>query len=114
MCRTAGSTTSCVVPLVASFIKPEVEFALFALGEVEFYHGHLSMAELPEYLETHIATDHDILARRVNVDDKRVDDAELFDTFTQLRQLMIRPSARVELARFQFVDIDVLHVQLRG
>jgi len=40
-------------------------------------------------MEPHIATDHNILARRVSVDDEWVYKTELFDTFTQFRQLVI-------------------------
>jgi hypothetical protein len=49
------------------------------------------VAELTEYLKAHIAANHDILTRWVSIDDKRVNDAKLFDTFAQLRQLVIRP-----------------------
>ena len=45
----------------------KVELALFTFGEVKLNHWHLGIFQLLKHLEPHIATDHDILARRVSV-----------------------------------------------
>ena len=47
--------------------EPKVELALFGLGKVKLNHWHLGIFQLLKHLEPHIATDHDILARRVGV-----------------------------------------------